>query len=57
MTRELTDQEFQLHALSILQRELGVEGFARFLRFVKGEAMDEAAEQVRAGERGEERTQ
>lgn len=27
--REMSDQEFQRHALSILQRELGAEGFAR----------------------------
>jgi hypothetical protein len=30
--QHMTDSEFQRHALSILQRELGAEGFARFLR-------------------------
>lgn len=34
-TREMTDREFQHHALSILQRELGAEGFARFLRLYR----------------------
>lgn len=34
-TREMTDREFQRHALSILQRELGAEGFARFLRLYR----------------------
>lgn len=33
--REMTDLEFQRHALSILQRELGAEGFARFLRLYR----------------------
>lgn len=32
---EMSDQEFQRHALSILQRELGAEGFARFLRLYR----------------------
>ncbi len=29
---EMTDEQFRQHALEILQRELGVDGFARFLR-------------------------
>jgi hypothetical protein len=32
--REMSDQEFQRHALAILQRELGAEGFAGFLGFL-----------------------
>lgn len=59
---EMTDQEFQRHALSILQRELGASGFARFLRLyrsghgdytrerdqlLKGVTIDEIVEQVR----------
>lgn len=61
--REMTDQEFQRHALSILQRELGPEGFARFLRLyrsghgdytkerhelLKGLSIDEIVEQIRS---------
>lgn len=64
-TREMTDQEFQRHALSILQRELGAEGFARFLRLyrsgrgdytkerhqlLKGVTIDEIVEQIRSRE-------
>ena len=63
--REMTDQEFQRHALSILQRELGAEGFARFLRLyrsghgdytkeraelLKGVTIDEIVEQIRTAE-------
>ena len=29
---EMTDEQFRQHALEILQRELGLGGFARFLR-------------------------
>jgi len=29
---QLTDQEFERHALSVLKRELGADGLARFLR-------------------------
>ncbi len=62
---EMTDQEFQRHALSILQRELGAEGFARFLRLyrsghadytkqraelLKGVTIDEIVEQIRTAE-------
>ena len=67
-TREMTDQEFQRHALSILQRELGADGFARFLRLyrsghgdyteqrhqlLKGVTIDEVIEQIRSREPGE----
>jgi hypothetical protein len=64
---EMTDQEFQRHALSILQRELGAEGLARFLRLyrsgrgdytkerdqlLKGVTIDEIVEQIRSSEQG-----
>ena len=32
---EMTDEQFQQHAMSILQRELGPEGLARFLRLYR----------------------
>jgi len=32
---EMTDQEFRRHALCIVQRELGMEGFGRFLRLYR----------------------
>jgi len=66
-TREMTDQEFQHHALSILQRELGAEGFARFLRLYRsgrgdytkqrhqlfeGVTIDDVVEQIRSREAG-----
>lgn len=30
---ELTDEQFERHALDLLPRELGLDGLARFLRF------------------------
>ena len=63
--REMSDQEFQRHALSILQSELGAEGFARFLRlyrsgrgdytkerdqWLKGVTIDEIVEQIRSAD-------
>lgn len=63
--REMSDQEFQRHALSILQRELGAEGFARFLRlyrsghgnyteerdqWLKGVRIDEIVEKIRSAD-------
>lgn len=63
--REMTDLEFQRHALLILQRELGAEGFARFLRLyrsghgdytkertqlLKGVSIDEIVEQIRSAD-------
>ena len=66
--REMTDQEFQHHALSILQRELGAEGFARFLRLhrsghgdyttqrhqlLAGVTLDEIIEQIRSHRTGD----
>ncbi len=62
-TREMTDEEFQRHAFSILRRELGPEGLARFLRlyrsghgdytsdrerWLKGVTVDEVIEQLRS---------
>ena len=32
VTREMTDEEFDSHALDILARELGPGGYARFIR-------------------------
>jgi hypothetical protein len=29
---KLSDEEFELHALAVLERELGLDGLARFLR-------------------------
>jgi hypothetical protein len=29
---KMSDEEFQIHALAILERELGLDGLARFLR-------------------------
>jgi len=63
--REMTDLEFQRHALAILQRELGAKGFARFLRLYRsghgdytsdrdrlldGIKIDDIVEQVRSAE-------
>ncbi|MBV9295352.1 MAG: hypothetical protein JO145_07230 [Acidobacteriaceae bacterium] len=62
----MTDSEFQRHALSILQRELGAEGFARFLHvyrsghgdytkerdhILKSATIDDIVEQVRSANR------
>lgn len=64
--REMSDQEFQRHALSILQRELGAEGLARFLRLyrsgrgdytkereqlLRGVTIDDIVEQIRSADR------
>ena len=63
--REMSDQEFQRHALSILQRELGAEGLARFLRLyrsgrsdytkereqlLRGVTIDDIVEQIRSAD-------
>lgn len=70
--REMSDQEFQRHALSILQRELGAEGFARFLRlyrsgsadytkerdqWLKGVTIDDIVEQIRSAGQPADRVQ
>lgn len=66
--REMSDQEFQRHALSILQRELGAEGFACFLRlyrsgrgnyteerdqWLKGVTIDEIVEEIRSADQAD----
>jgi len=66
--QEMSDQEFQRHALSILQRELGAEGFARFLRlyrsgrgnytdergrWLNGITIEEIVEQIRSADQFE----
>jgi hypothetical protein len=42
--QELTDEQFEEHALSILGRELGVGGLARFLRVYRCGSGDYTAE-------------
>ncbi len=42
--QELTDEQFQEHALSILQRELGLDGLIRFLRLYRPGTGDYTAE-------------
>ena len=32
---KMSDEEFERHALAVLQRELGVDGLARFLRIYR----------------------
>ncbi len=32
---QMTDEQFEAHALDVLQRELGIDGFARFLRIYR----------------------
>jgi hypothetical protein len=36
----MTDEEFERHALAILQRELGLDGLARFLRLNRAASGD-----------------
>jgi hypothetical protein len=36
----MTDDEFERHALSILRQELGLDGFARFLRLYRAGSGD-----------------
>jgi hypothetical protein len=67
-SRQMNDQEFQHHALTILLRELGADGFARFLRLyrsgrgdytkerhqlLKGVTIDEVVQQIRSREPGD----
>lgn len=42
MTRldNMTDEEFERHAFSVLRRELGLEGLARFLRIYRAGSGD-----------------
>jgi hypothetical protein len=65
--REMTDQEFQHYALSILQRELGAEGLHASCvcialaavstkdrhQLLKGVTIDEVIEQIRSRETGD----
>ena len=44
--QEMTDFEFQRHALAILQQELGAEGFARFLRVYRSSREDYTKERA-----------
>jgi hypothetical protein len=37
---KMSDEEFERHALAILQRELGLEGLGRFLRVYRAGAGD-----------------
>jgi len=32
---QMTDEQFETHAMDVLQRELGVDGLARFLRLYR----------------------
>ncbi|HEU0142732.1 MAG TPA: hypothetical protein VFQ79_23620 [Bryobacteraceae bacterium] len=36
----MTDEQFERHALEVLQRELGVDGLARFLRLDRSGSRD-----------------
>jgi len=36
----MTDEDFERHALAILQRELGLDGLARFLRLNRADGGD-----------------
>ena len=36
----MTDEQFRTHALGVLERELGLDGFARFLRLYRSGAGD-----------------
>ena len=40
MIGKMTDEEFEKHALTILHRELGAYGFARFLRLSRAGSGD-----------------
>jgi hypothetical protein len=42
--QELTDEQFEEHALSILHQELGLDGLARFLRIYRSGKGDYTAE-------------
>ena len=37
---KMTDEEFERHALSVLRRELGLDGLARFLRIYRAGSGD-----------------
>ena len=39
---KMSDEDFERHALAILQRELGLDGLARFLRLYRSGSGDSA---------------
>ena len=44
---QLTDEQFERHVLDLLQRELGADGLARFLRLNRSGSGDVAASNCR----------
>jgi hypothetical protein len=44
LTAEMTDEEFERHALSVLSRELGLADYARYLRLCRSGRGDYTAE-------------
>ncbi len=44
LTAEMTDEEFERHALSVLSRELGLAGYARYLRLCRSGRGDYTAD-------------
>jgi hypothetical protein len=43
---KLTDEQFERHALEVLQRELGADGLARFLRLHRSGAGDYTQDRI-----------
>ena len=43
---KMTDEQFERHALDVLQRELGVDGLARFLRLYRSGAGDYTTDRI-----------
>ena len=43
----MTDEQFERYALEVLQRELGPDGFARFLRITRSNRMAEGSYRCR----------
>ena len=43
---KLTDEQFERHALEVLQRELGADGLARFLRLHRSGSGDYTQERI-----------
>jgi hypothetical protein len=44
---QMTDEDFERHALAVLQRELGLDGLARFLRVYRAGTGDYTRERHR----------
>ncbi|SPE22351.1 conserved hypothetical protein [Candidatus Sulfopaludibacter sp. SbA3] len=44
---KMSDEDFERHALAILQRELGLDGLARFLRLYRSGAGDHTSDRHR----------